>query len=138
MSRFAIAGGGLAFLGIVILALAPKFWIDMAGAAFTAVGVILLVTGLFRRRVEMVREFQEKLDETCREFQSRLEPEVAQVVHAMFFNMREALSESLFRLKLRAAQIDAPAQEGWEIGERAAELLSNFQRGIVPRVSNVA
>lgn len=138
ISRFAVAGGGLALVGIVILIMSTALWVSLAGAAFVATAVILLVAGLFRRRVEMVREFQEKLDDSCREFQARLEPEVSQVLEAMFFNIRQALAESLFRLNLRATQIDAPAQEAWEIGERAAELLSNFQRGVVPRVSNFA
>ena len=136
ISRFAVAGGALALLGIIILIMSSALWVSLVAAAFVATGVILLVTGLFRRRVEMVREFQEKLDDSCREFQARLEPEVSQVVEAMFFNIRQALAESLFRLNLRASQIDAPAQEAWEIGERAAELLLNFQRGVVPRVSN--
>ncbi|MFL6531385.1 MAG: dynamin family protein [Chthoniobacterales bacterium] len=136
ISRFAVAGGALALLGIIILIMSSALWLSLVAAAFVATGVILLVTGLFRRRVEMVREFQEKLDDSCREFQARLEPEVSQVVEAMFFNIRQALAESLFRLNLRASQIDAPAQEAWEIGERAAELLLNFQRGVVPRVSN--
>jgi hypothetical protein len=138
ISRFAVAGGALAFLGIVILIMSSALWVSLAGAALVVTGVILLVTGLFRRRVEMVREFQEKLDDACRDFQGRLDPEVSQVVEAMFFNIRQALAESLFRLNLRASQIDPPAQEAWEIGERAAELLSNFQRGIVPRVANFA
>ena len=136
VSRFAVAGCGLTLLGVALLVVGGKVLLDLIGAGFVFAGVVLLVAGLFRRRVEMVREFQEKLDESCREFQARLEPEIGKVVESMFFNLRESLSESLFRLDLRSTQLDPTAQEAWQIGETAAELLSNFRRGIVPRVSN--
>ena len=138
VSRWTIAGLGLGVLGLGIMISAHVFWFDLAGAAFVVCGLILLVSGLFWRRVAMVRELSETLAASRGEFQQRLDAEVTELFEQLFHRVRQALTESLFRVDLRLSHLESPSQEAFAIGEAASELLSAFERGVVPRISNYA
>ncbi|HEX8678891.1 MAG TPA: dynamin family protein [Chthoniobacterales bacterium] len=138
VSRFTIAGAGLGVLGLAILIFARSFWLDVVGAGFVACALVLLVSGLFARRVAMVRELSEDIGASRADFQKRLDAEVTELFEQLFYRVRQALTESIFRLDLRTSHLASPAQEAFAIGEAASELLSAFERGVVPRVSNYA
>jgi hypothetical protein len=138
VSRFTVAGAGLGIIGLAILIFAHSFWFDIAGGAFVAIGIVLLVTGLFSRRVAMGRELGEQLGASRKDFEQRLDTEVSELFEQMFYRVRQALTESLFRLDLRTSHLESPSQEAFAIGEAASELLSAFERGVVPRLSNYA
>ena len=56
--KLALAGGGLAGLGVVIAALSPILWLDITGVIFLGTGILLVVVGLLWRRVGYRARFQ--------------------------------------------------------------------------------
>ncbi len=136
VSRFAFAGSGLTLLGTVIVAVRPLLWLQTVGAAFFVIGLVLLLCGLFWRRLELQREFRRRVDQSRAEFQQRLERELADIVVNLFYSVRQALSEPIFRLELRASQIASPTRDAFTIAQAATELLAGFRRRLLPRISN--
>jgi hypothetical protein len=64
----ALAGGGLAGLGVIIAVLSPMLWLDITGAVFLATGVILIGLGLLWRRSTVLRDFKKRLGDSGRSF----------------------------------------------------------------------
>ena len=125
--KFAIAGTGLAVLGIILVALSGVLWFDVAGTIFAVLGIFLFTSGLLWRRTAILRDFRQRLRDSRDQFHDRLAAETTEVCHDLFFDVRHALTESLFRLDLRAAQLDAPLQETFQIGEAADEMVLRSQ-----------
>lgn len=126
--KLALAGGGLALLGVVVAALSPILWLDITGGVFLATGIILIVVGLFWRRSGIVRDFQEKLDDSRKEFHGRLDAEFSQIFDGLFYEVRQALTEALFRLDLQASFNTPLLEETFRIGETASDMVIVSQR----------
>lgn len=125
--QFAIAGSALAVIGIALVALSGVIWFDVAGTLFAIIGIFLFGAGLLWRRATILRRFREKLRDSRDEFHARLESETTDACADLFFDVRHALAESLFKLDLRATQIDGPLEETFRIGEAADELVLRSQ-----------
>jgi hypothetical protein len=133
LSRLAIAGGGLAVIGVVLAALTQNAWLDLFGGSFAVIGVLLIGAGLLWRRSEMLREFRRKLGVSRQEFHARLETEFEQVFEGLFAELHQALSDAIFRLDLQAFHLKPTAQETFALGEAAGEQLLHFQRTLAPQ-----
>lgn len=126
--KFALAGSGLMGLGIIIVAISPIWWLDMTAGIFLATGFLLIVAGLLWRRSGIVRDFQQKLGDSRRELHSRLDSDFSQIFDGLFYEVRQALSESIFRLDLQSS-FDAPLlEETFQIGEIASDMVIVSQR----------
>ena len=124
----ALAGSGLAGLGVIIAALSPILWLDITGGIFLGTGILLVAVGLFWRRSSVVRDFRQKLGDSRQEFHDRLDFEFSQMFDGLFYQVRQALTESLFRLDLQAS-FNAPLlEETFQIGEAASVLVMVSQR----------
>src|SRR5664279_4577507 len=88
----ALAGSGLAALGVIIAALSPILWLDVTGGVFLAVGLLLVAVGLIWRRSSVLRDFRQKLGDSRQEFHDRLDSEFSQVFDGLFHEVREALT----------------------------------------------
>ena len=124
----ALAGSGLALLGVVIAALSPILWLDVTGGIFLATGILLVAVGLIWRRSSVLRDFRQKLGDSRQEFHDRLDAEFSQIFDGLFHEVREALTETLFRLDLQAS-FNAPLlEETFQIGEAASDMVMVAQR----------
>jgi GTPase SAR1 family protein len=124
----ALAGSGLAGLGIIIAALSPILWLDITGAIFLATGILLVVVGLIWRRSSVLRDFRQKLGDSRQEFHDRLDSEFSQISNGLFYEVRQTLTETLFRLDLQAS-FNAPLlEETFQIGEAASDMVMVSQR----------
>jgi len=127
----ALAGTGLAGLGVIITALSPILWLDVTGGVFLATGILLVGIGLFWRRSSVLRDFRQKLGDSRQEFHDRLDSEFSQVFDGLFYEVRQALTETLFRLELQAS-FNAPLlEETFKIGEAASDMVMVSQRIVV-------
>ena len=127
----ALAGSGLAGLGVIIAALSPILWLDVTGGIFLATGILLVAVGLFWRRSTVLRDFRQKLGDSRQEFHDRLDSEFSQVFDGFFYDVRQALTETLFRLELQAS-FNAPLlEETFRIGEAASDMVMVSQRIVV-------
>jgi GTPase SAR1 family protein len=127
----ALAGTGLAALGVIITALSPILWLDVTGGVFLATGILLVGVGLFWRRSSVLRDFRQKLGDSRQEFHDRLDSEFSQVFDGLFYEVRQALTETLFRLELQAS-FNAPLlEETFKIGEAASDMVMVSQRIVV-------
>jgi len=124
----ALAGGGLAGLGIIIVALSPMLWLDITGAVFLATGVILIGLGLLWRRSSVLRDFKQRLGDSRQEFHARLDFEYSKMFDGVFYEVRQALKESLFRVDLQAS-FNAPLlAETFQLGEAASDMVMYSER----------
>jgi len=129
--KLAVAGTLLAGLGVVIAALSPVLWLDITGGIFLATGIFLVVVGLFWRRSSVLKDFKQRLGDSRQEFNARLDVEFTQVFEHLFYEVRQALTESLFRLDLQAS-FNAPLlEETFQIGEAASDMVIVSQRILV-------
>jgi hypothetical protein len=127
----ALAGSGLAGLGIIIAALSPILWLDITGGIFLATGILLVAVGLLWRRSSVLRDFRQKLGDSRQAFHDRLDSEFSQIFDGVFYEVRQALSETLFRLDLQAS-FNAPLlQETFQIGEAASDMVMVSERMVV-------
>ncbi|MEY2490700.1 MAG: hypothetical protein QOC70_2642, partial [Verrucomicrobiota bacterium] len=127
----ALAGSGLAGLGIIIAALSPILWLDITGGIFLGSGILLVAVGLLWRRSSVLRDFRQKLGDSRQEFHDRLDSEFSQVFDGLFYEVRQALTETLFRLQLQAS-FNAPLlEETFQIGEAASDMVMVSQRIVV-------
>jgi GTPase SAR1 family protein len=127
----ALAGSGLAFLGVVIAALSPALWLDVTGGAFLAIGILLVFVGLIWRRSTVLRDFKQKLGDSRQEFHDRLDAEFSEIFDGLFQEVRHALTETIFRLDLQAS-FNAPLlEETFRIGEAASDMVMVSQRIVV-------
>ena len=124
----ALAGSGLAALGVIIAALSPILWLDVTGGVFLATGIFLVAVGLIWRRSSVLRDFRQKLGDSRQEFHARLDSEFSQIFDGLFYEVRQALTETLFRLDLQAS-FNAPLlEETFQIGEAASDMVMVAQR----------
>jgi hypothetical protein len=126
--KLTLAGGGLVCLGIITVALSPMLWLDITAGIFLAIGVVLIIAGLLWRRTGIVRDFQEKLGDARKELNSRLDADFSQIFDGIFYEVRQALTESIFRLDLQES-FNAPLlEETFQIGEAASDMVIVSQR----------
>ena len=124
----ALAGGGLAGLGVIIAVLSPMLWLDITGAVFLATGVILIGLGLLWRRSTVLRDFKKRLGDSRQEFHARLDFEYSKMFDGVFYEVRQALKESLFRVDLQAS-FNAPLlAETFQLGEAASDMVMYSER----------
>jgi GTPase SAR1 family protein len=124
----ALAGSGLAGLGVIIAALSPILWLDVTGGIFLASGILLVAVGLIWRRSSVLRDFRQKLGDSRQEFHDRLDAEFSQIFDGLFYEARQILTETLFRLDLQAS-FNAPLlAETFQIGEAASDMVMVAQR----------
>jgi len=124
----ALAGSGLAALGVILTALSPILWLDVTGGVFLATGILLVAVGLIWRRSSVLRDFRQKLGDSRQEFHDRLDSEFSEIFDGLFHEVRQALTETLFRLDLQAS-FNAPLlEETFQIGEAASDMVMVAQR----------
>jgi GTPase SAR1 family protein len=127
----ALAGSGLAGLGVIIAALSPILWLDITGGIFLGTGIFVAAVGLLWRRSTVLRDFKQKLGDSRQEFHDRLDFEFSQVFDGLFYEVRQALTESIFRLDLQAT-FNAPLlEETFQIGEAASDMVMFSERIMV-------
>ncbi len=126
--KLALAGSLLAALGVVIAALSPILWLDITGGIFLGTGIFLVVIGLFWRRNTVLKDFKQRLDDSEQHFRDRLDEEFGEIFDRLFYEVRQSLTESLFRLDLQAS-FNAPLlEETFQIGEAASDMVIVSQR----------
>jgi ribosome biogenesis GTPase A len=126
--KLAVAGTLLTALGVVITALSPILWLDITGGIFLGTGIFLVVVGLFWRRTSVMKDFKQRLGDSQHQFRDRLESEFGEIFDRLFYEVRQALTESLFRLDLQAS-FNAPLlEETFQIGEAASDMVIVSQR----------
>ncbi len=127
----ALAGSGLAGLGIIIAALSPILWLDVTGGIFLGAGILLVAVGLLWRRSSVLRDFRQKLGDSRQEFHDRLDSEFGEIFDGLFYEVRQALTETIFRLELQAS-FNAPLlEETFQIGEAASDMVMVSERIVV-------
>ena len=134
--KLALAGSLLAGLGIVIAALSPILWLDITGVVFLATGVFLVAVGLLWRRSSVLRDFKQRLGDSRQEFHDRLDSEFSQIFDGLFYEIRQALTETLFRLDLQTSFNTPLLKETFQIGESASDMVIVSQRIVVPQQPN--
>src|SRR4051794_16117916 len=126
--KLAVAGSLLAALGVVIAGLSPILWLDITGGIFLGTGLFLVAVGLFWRRTSVMKDFKQRLGDSQQQFRDRLESEFGEIFDRLFYEVRQALTESLFRLDLQAS-FNAPLlEETFQIGEAASDMVIVSQR----------
>ena len=91
-------------------------------------GIFLVVVGLFWRRTSVMKDFKQRLGDSQQQFRGRLESEFGEIFDRLFYEVRQALTESLFRLDLQAS-FNAPLlEETFQIGEAASDMVIVSQR----------
>jgi len=120
-------------LGLVIAALSPLLWLDITGGIFLGTGIFLVVVGLFWRRNTVMNDFKQRLGDSQQQFREKIEEEFTAIFEGLFYEVRQALTESLFRLDLQAS-FNAPLlEETFQIGEAASDMVIVSQRLQVPQ-----
>jgi ribosome biogenesis GTPase A len=126
--KLAVAGTLLTALGVVITALSPILWLDITGGIFLGTGIFLVAVGLFWRRTSVMKDFKQRLGDSQQHFRERLESEFGEIFDRLFYEVRQGLTESLFRLDLQAS-FNAPLlEETFQIGEAASDMVIVSQR----------
>jgi hypothetical protein len=126
--KLTVAGSLLAALGVVIAALSPILWLDITGGIFLGTGIFLVIVGLFWRRTSVMKDFKQRLGDSQQQFRERLDSEFGEIFDRLFYEVRQALTESLFRLDLQAS-FNAPLlEETFQIGEAASDMVIVSQR----------
>ena len=126
--KLTVAGTLLAALGVVIAALSPILWLDITGGIFLGTGIFLVIVGLFWRRTSVMKDFKQRLGDSQQQFRQRLDEEFGEIFDRLFYEVRQALTESLFRLDLQAS-FNAPLlEETFQIGETASDMVIVSQR----------
>ena len=67
------------------------------------VSIFLVAVGLFWRRSTMLKDFKARLGDSQQHFRERLDTEFGEIFDQLFYEVRQALTESLFRLDLQAS-----------------------------------
>jgi ribosome biogenesis GTPase A len=126
--KLAVAGTLLAILGVVVAAFSTVLWMDITGGIFLGTGIFLVAVGLFWRRNTVLKDFKQRLGDSQQQFRDRLEKEFGDIFDGLFYDVRQALTESLFRLDLQAS-FNAPLlEETFQIGEAASDMVIVSQR----------
>jgi ribosome biogenesis GTPase A len=126
--KLALAGSLLALLGVVITALSPILWLDITGGIFLGTGIFLAAVGLLWRRSSVLKDFKQRLGDSQQEFRDHLDADFGEIFDRLFYDVRQSLTESLFRLDLQAS-FNAPLlEETFQIGEAASDMVIVSQR----------
>jgi hypothetical protein len=126
--KLAVAGSLLATLGALTAAMSPVLWMDVTGGIFLATGIFLVAVGLLWRRSTVLKDFKNRLGDSQQQFRERLDSEFGDIFDQLFYDVRQALTESLFRLDLQAS-FNAPLlEETFHIGEAASDMVIVSQR----------
>jgi GTPase SAR1 family protein len=126
--KLALAGSLLALVGLVIAGLSPILWLDITGGIFLGTGIFLVAVGLLWRRSSVLKDFKQRLGDSQQGFRERLESDFGEIFDRLFFDVRQSLTESLFRLDLQAS-FNAPLlEETFQIGEAASDMVIVSQR----------
>jgi hypothetical protein len=126
--KLAVAGSLLAALGVLVATLSPILWLDITGGIFLGTGIFLVVVGLFWRRTSVMKDFKQRMGDSQQQFRERLDVEFSEIFDQLFYEVRQALTESLFRLDLQAS-FNAPLlEETFQIGEAASDMVIVSQR----------
>jgi predicted GTPase len=126
--KLTVAGSLLAGLGVLIAAASPILWLDVTGIIFLGTGIFLVIVGLFWRRASVMKDFKQRLGDSQEQFRQRLDAEFGEIFDRLFYEVRQALTESLFRLDLQAS-FNAPLlEETFQIGEAASDMVIVSQR----------
>jgi hypothetical protein len=129
--KLAVAGSLLAALGVILAGLSPILWLDITGGIFLGTGILLVAVGLLWRRSSVLRDFKQRLGDSQQVFRERLDSEFGDTFDRLFYEVRQALTESLFRLNLQAS-FNAPLlEETFQIGEAASDMVIVSQRILV-------
>jgi hypothetical protein len=132
--KLAVAGSLLALVGVIITALSPILWLDITGGIFLGTGIFLVAVGLLWRRSSVLKDFKQRLGDSQQEFRDHLESDFSEIFDRLFYDVRQSLTESLFRLDLQAS-FNAPLlEETFQIGEAASDMVIVSQR-ILPQQS---
>lgn len=132
--KLAVAGSLLALVGVIITALSPILWLDITGGIFLGTGIFLVAVGLLWRRSSVLKDFKQRLGDSQQEFRDHLEADFGEIFDQLFYDVRQSLTESLFRLDLQAS-FNAPLlEETFQIGEAASDMVIVSQR-ILPQQS---
>ncbi len=124
----ALAGSGLAGLGVIITALSPILWLDITGGIFLGTGIALIAVGLLWRRSTVLRDFKQKLGDSRQGFRDRIDLRYSEMFDGLFYEVRQALNESVFRLDLQAS-FNAPLlEESFQLGESASDMIMFTER----------
>jgi len=126
--KLAVAGTLLTALGVVITALSPILWLDITGGIFLGTGIFLVAVGLFWRRTSVMKDFKQRLGDSQQHFRERLDSEFGEIFERLFYEVRQALTESLFRLDLQASFNTPLLEETFQIGEAASDMVIVSQR----------
>lgn len=126
--KLAVAGTLLTALGVVITALSPILWLDITGGIFLGTGIFLVAVGLFWRRTSVMKDFKQRLGDSQQHFRGRLESEFGEIFDRLFYEVRQGLTESLFRLDLQASFNTPLLEETFQIGEAASDMVIVSQR----------
>ncbi|HMJ06368.1 MAG TPA: dynamin family protein [Chthoniobacterales bacterium] len=128
LRKLTLAGTGLALLGLAISVVSQNPLIDIAGGIFAAIGAFLVAAGLFWRRSGILRDFRQKVGDSRREFRDRLEAHITEIFESLFLEVRQALTESIFRLDTQASFLGPLLEETFQVGEAASESILRAQR----------
>ncbi|MDQ2919741.1 MAG: dynamin family protein [Verrucomicrobiota bacterium] len=136
--RFAFAGAGVAVVGLAIAVLSENNLLWATGVIFAGLGVALVAIGLLWRRTAVLRDFHEKIGDSRKEFRDRLEAEFNQIFDGLFYDVRQALAETIFRLELQSSHVAPLLQEIFRNGQTASEMLFAFQQNLAaPSVDRI-
>jgi hypothetical protein len=75
-----------------------------------------------------LREYQQRLGDSRQQFHEHLVAEFSQLFDSLFYEVRQALTESLFRLELQASFNTPLVEETFSIGEAASDMVIVSQR----------
>jgi hypothetical protein len=76
----------------------------------------------------VLKDFKNRLGDSQQHFRERLDFEFGEIFDQLFYDVRQALTESLFRLDLQAS-FNAPLlEETFQIGEAASDMVIVSQR----------
>ena len=126
--KLTVAGSLLAALGLLVAALSPILWLDITGGIFLGTGIFLVAVGLFWRRNTVMKDFKQRLGDSQQQFRDRLGAEFGDIFDKLFYEVRQALTESLFRLDLQASFSAPLLEETFQIGEAASDMVIASQR----------
>ncbi|MEP6821558.1 MAG: dynamin family protein [Chthoniobacterales bacterium] len=126
--RLTFTGAGLAIIGALMCVLWRHSWIGVLGGIFFLLGGGLVITGTFWRRSGLLRDFRQKLGASRKEFRDQLEAHIAQIFDGLFYEVHQALKESIFRLEVQQSFIAPLLEETFQVGESAAEMILRVQR----------
>lgn len=128
LRKLAIAGSGLVLLGLAIVFLFTNGWVELLGGLVVAGGIGLIVSRLFWQRVGLMRDMRRRMGTSRKEFQSRIEGHIGQIFDSLFYEVRHALAETIFRLEVQESFIAPLLEETFQVGESASEMLLRAQR----------